>query len=95
MKLKPTETSLNGRWELLAGKMIADDVCKRIEDLKSNYLEKITTDASGWDTLYRDPQDGRYWELVYLQAEMHGGGPPSLLNVSAAEALSKYGIGQG
>lgn len=93
MKLQPNETSLRGKWEVRGGTVVPDDVCRRIEALKDHHLNRIATDASGWDTLYRDPLDGRYWELVYLESEMNGGGPPSLLYVDNGAARSKYGVG--
>ena len=42
--------------------------------------------------LYRDPGDGRYWELAYPNGEMHGGGPPSLIMLTEQEAKTKYGL---
>jgi hypothetical protein len=93
MKLNETETEIHGEWEFREGRMIANEVCRRIEYLKQEILEKIGTDPSGWDTLYRDPQDGRLWELVYLHGEIEGGGPPSLLHLSVETARAKYGFG--
>ena len=46
-----------------------------------------------WETLFRDPDDGRYWERVYPQGDLHGGGPPQLQVIDEAEAKRKYGIG--
>ena len=51
--------------------------------------EKVATDSSGWDILYKDPRDGRFWELTYPDSSFHGGGPPRLENFSATEAGSK------
>jgi hypothetical protein len=70
--------------------MAADAVCDRIAVLLEKYLEKVAT--TGWDTLYRDPQDGRYWEVLYLHGEMHGGGPPSLVQVAKDSVREKYGL---
>lgn len=75
--------------------MLVDEACERIEKLITKHLERIAVDASGWDTLYRDPQDGRYWELLYLHSEMHGGGPPSLIQVEKDSIKEKYGLGEG
>jgi len=94
MKLQRGERRLDGKWELVGGRMIGDSTCERIEKLITKDLKRIGTDTSGWDTLYRDPQDGRYWELVYLQSEMHGGGPPSLIQVEKDAVRSKYGLDQ-
>ncbi len=91
MKLKPEETDLRGEWELFAGSVVADVTSERINTLVEMYLEKVAVDASGWDILYRDPEDGRYWELTYPQSEMHGGGPPRLTHISTAQVEAKYG----
>jgi len=54
-------------------------------------LREIGRDAGGWDILYRDPQDGRYWELIYPRSHMHGGGPPELRCLTPEETEKKYG----
>lgn len=90
MKLGEDEARLDGRWEMISGRMVADAVCDRIEALVKEHLEKVAT--TGWDTLYRDPQDGRLWELRYEHSEMHGGGPPSLVVVATDGLQGKYGI---
>ena len=67
---------------------------KRVRELNGLWRKKlieITTDTSGWDVLYRDPADGRYWELTYPQSHMHGGGPPRLTHLSFEQAKTKYG----
>jgi hypothetical protein len=89
--LKPSETVLTGQWILQGGCPVADDVCKRILALMKSHLVEVGRDASGWNTLYRDPTDGRYWELVYPQSELHGGGPPELRCLTTDEARQKYG----
>jgi hypothetical protein len=88
MKLTPTETELIGGWEMVVGRVRADGTCERIEWLVRSYLEKIA--SSNWETLFRDPVDGRYWERTYPMSEMHGGGPPSLFALSAEKAQAKY-----
>lgn len=91
MKIQPSETALIGQWIVQDGRVVADDVCKRIFSLTKSYLAKVGTDASGWNTLYRDSADGRYWELTYPQSEHHGGGPPQLQCLTIDEAKHKYG----
>lgn len=91
MKITTEETEVRGNWILEGGAVVADEMCSRIEWLKSNWLQRITTDSSGWETLYKDPHDGRYWELIYPQSELHGGGPPTLRYISDESAKSKYG----
>jgi hypothetical protein len=44
---------------------------------------------NGWNALYRDPNDCRYWELTYPEGELHGGGPPQLRCLTADEARQK------
>jgi len=85
------EIMISGRWETVAGKVRADEVCRRIEDLITNYLVELGKDASGWDRLFVDPSDGRYWELTYPDSQLHGGGPPRLANLAKSEAGVKYG----
>ncbi len=91
MKLGPGETELNGNGVIQGVDVVADKVCNRIEVLVKSHLKQVGVDQSGWDKLYVDPLDGRLWELLYLNSEMHGGGPPSLRVVSLEEAKDKYG----
>lgn len=92
MNLDPTETNLTGRWiPNNLGGIVADDTCRRIDSLVHTHLKELGRDSSGWDTLYRDPDDERLWELVYPQSELHGGGPPQLRCLSIDEARVKYG----
>jgi hypothetical protein len=89
--LLPEETELTGTGNLVAGKMVADETCRRIQQLISERLVKIITDSSGWHALYRDPQDSRLWELSYPQGEMQGGGAPKLTHLSAQRANAIFG----
>ena len=91
MDIRPSETVLTGQWITQGGHPVADDVCKRILALTKSHLVEIGRDASGWNALYRDPNDGRYWELSYPQSELHGGGPPQLQCLTANEARQRYG----
>ena len=92
MSIQPAETILTGRVILQGGSPVADEVSKRIFALTKSHLVKLGSDASGWDVLYRDPNDGRYWELIYPQSELQGGGPPQLRCLTADEAKQKYGV---
>jgi hypothetical protein len=89
MKLEPEETDLRCEWDVVDGKVIGNAVCDRIDHLVSQYLLQVA--GGGWETLYQDPYDGRYWELTYPQGEMHGGGPPRLTHLSDEQARAKYG----
>lgn len=90
MKLKPEETILKGDWKLVGGSVEADSVNERIEWLITECLIEINEDESGWNKLYQDPNDNRYWELTYPESEIYGGGAPQLENISIQEAEKKY-----
>jgi hypothetical protein len=90
MKLAPGEDKLVGGWSLVNGVMQADDVSTRIERLTRHHLIEIGTDDSGWDVLYRDPDDGRLWELLYPKSDSHGSGPPMLQVLDHESARRKY-----
>lgn len=91
MKLTPQDSDLIGAWQMKREKVIGDPTCERIEWLISNHLVQLGADSSGWDELYRDPDDGRLWELTWPQSEMHGGGPPRLTCLAIDAARAKYG----
>lgn len=89
--LQPDETEVRGEWLADGKQVVGDAACERIEWLVSSRLERLASNSSGWETLYRDPTDGRLWEHTYPQGGWHGGGPPALRTISASEAESKYG----
>jgi len=91
-KLRNDETEIIGRWNLVNGKVLIDQNCERIEHLISSALVKkaISKESGGWETLYQDPSDLRFWELTYPQSGWHGGGPPALINLTEDEAKQKY-----
>jgi hypothetical protein len=92
MKLQSEESELVGQWRFDGGRPEADEVCARIEHLTANVLEQIAISRNygAWETLFRDPADGRLWERTYPQGHMHGGGPPRLKLVSEQDARLKY-----
>ena len=90
--LQPHETNLLGNWIVRGKQVEGDETCKRIKWLVAEKLQEVTTDASGWDVLYQNLADGKYWELKYPQSHMHGGGPPALKNISIEEARKRYKI---
>jgi hypothetical protein len=92
-KLQPDEWLLTGKWLIEDGRPCRDLVCERIEWLIAHYLQKVAVspESGAWETLYRDPDDGRYWERTYPQGYMHGGGPSQLKCVTSQEARKKYG----
>jgi len=88
--LGPTESDLVGHWVSIGGRTEGDAICKRIERLVSEALELLARSRDGWETLYRDPADGRLWERTYPNSGWHGGGPPRLRVIALTEAQSKY-----
>ena len=92
MKLEKDDIKIVGNWIFDGIKMIVDDQCKRIDWLRNNYLKLIATDETGWLKLYQDPVDKRFWQLIFEQGEMQGGGPPTLILMSETEAKEKYNI---
>lgn len=91
MTLEPHEIDLTGHWLFKGRNVAGDTACERIEWLIAEHLTLLGTDASGWNDLYRDPDDGRLWELTFPQPEMHGGGPPRLTCLSIEQARGRYG----
>lgn len=91
MNLTPQDTDLVGQWLMKKDAVVADATCARIEWLVANQLVLLGADSSGWDELYRDPDDERLWELTWPQSEMQGGGPPRLTRIAGDAAQRKYG----
>jgi hypothetical protein len=92
--LMPDETDLIGEWIKQGTQIVEDRVTARINWLTKHHLEQVAmSNAGAWEILYRDPEDGRYWERTYPHGDWHGGGPPRLRNLSFAEAKEKYKIG--
>jgi immunity protein 27 of polymorphic toxin system len=71
---------------------IRDPSNRRIDWLTQDYFSKLADSADGWRTLYRDPHDGRLWELSYPDGELHGGGPPRLAVVDHDYARLNYKV---
>ncbi|SRR6266571_1771750 len=87
----PNETELRGNWIPASDGLLVDDATeRRIECLVNGYFEHLADDWTGWESLYRDPRDGRLWELTYPHGEMHGGGPRLLRAVSRDQVAGKY-----
>jgi len=82
-----SETEIRGSAHLNES---ADASFERIQRLTESYLKRIGATPDGWDVLYKDPSDGRFWELIYPQSELHGGGPPLLRWLSDQQARDKY-----
>lgn len=90
--IREEEVEIVGNWIEVDGRVVGDDACKRVQILTQDYLEKIgqSPESGGWETLFRDPKDGRFWVQTYPQSEMHGGGPASLTCLAADEAKKRF-----
>lgn len=88
--IAPDEMEITGTWITVQTRVEKDAICERIANLVKNHLVEVGHDKSGWDTLFRDPVDGRFWELICPQSQLQGGGPPQLRCLSADVAESKY-----
>jgi hypothetical protein len=91
VKINPHEILILGNAVERDGQMLWDQNAQRIFDLIEDYLRKIAVSVSGWETLYLDEMDGRYWEYCHPQSEIHGGGPPALRQLSDEEIRAVYG----
>lgn len=90
--LQPHETQLRGSWVTIDKQVVGDPVSSRIHYLIGEVLVEVGRSADGWSTLFRDPADGRYWELSYPNSEMHGGGPQQLSFLHHESAERKYDL---
>jgi len=88
MKPTPRESLLHGLWIDTGNRMEKDAVWLRILWLTGNYFEKMAEVADG--QLFRDPEDGRFWELVRTRPELPDGGPPILRVIERARAEEMY-----
>ena len=93
MKPQPNETIIKGNWLTEDNVVRSDANCERISWLVAQHLIQMGKTNGGWDTLFKDPDDGRYWEHIYPQSELHGGGPPELRLLTKNEVIIKYGEG--
>ena len=92
MGIKPNETIIESDLDILGSKEEAWKASMRIHYLTDNYLIKKATTNGGWDILYQDPTDLRYWELTAPKGEYHGSGPLRLSYVSNLDAILKYNL---
>jgi hypothetical protein len=90
--LEPGERLLVGGWTAHDGRRELDEVDRRIFGLVSRRLVARGQANHGWEQLYQDPRDGRFWELTFPEGSLHGGGPLRLVCVAALVAGQKYGV---
>ena len=89
--LAPHERLLHGAWTDGPGSA-HDEVDRRIFWLVTRRLTLLGVAEGGWRQLYRDPHDGRVWELTFPWGSLHGGGPRRLEHVAALVAAERYGL---
>ncbi len=90
MKINKEETEIRCLLSLQKNKLTESPECERIHWLRNNYLIEIARNQAEWLILYQDPEDKRFWELRFEHAEMQGGGPPSLINISLEEVKKNF-----
>ena len=89
--LNPEEEILEGQWVVVGTGVRGDATEKRIASLIEGQLTLLRSSPDGWSQLYKDPSDGRLWELTHPRGEMHGGGPKKLAVISFRVAQEQYG----
>jgi hypothetical protein len=89
--LGPEDTELVGGWDHSGEAPRLDAIDRRIFRLVTRRLVPRGVASGGWEQLYVDPRDGRYWELTFPEGSLHGGGPRRLTCVSESAAREKYG----
>jgi hypothetical protein len=88
--LAPREREVVGRWLVMGDGRTADAVELRIRWLVSARLLPLGSADDGWEWLFRDPRDGRLWELTFPEGSVHGSGPRRLAVIDAGAAKIKY-----
>jgi len=88
--LQPDESLLSGSWTEFAARSVHDEVDQRILWLVTRRLVLVASAEAGWRQLYRDPRDGRLWELTFPHGSLHGGGPRRLSVLSSEVARESY-----
>ena len=94
-ELDPEERELVGGWVGRDGARTLDDVDRRIFWLVTRRLVPRGIAHGGWEQLYQDQRDGRYWELSFPEGSLHGGGPRRLKCITADIARERYGAAIG
>ena len=89
-KISHDETLIECQWLVIEDQVKPNAACERIEWLVSDVLNLVKVDRRGWEKLYQDPADKRYWLLFYPQSELKGGGPASLMEITYAEADVRF-----
>ena len=82
---------IKGNWVKIDGKIMGDSNCEIIDNMIENDLEKVGDREEGWITLFKEKLTNKFWERIYPDSHMHGGGPPQLELLSKNEVMDKYG----
>ncbi len=91
-KLNRNELEINDDFYFNGKKIVKGEGSLRIDWLLDNHLVKVANDESGWLTLLKDPDDGRFWILDYPDSSTHGGGMRCLRNIDTNEIAEKFKI---
>lgn len=89
--LRPDEDAVFGQWLDTGSRLERDHAWARIQWLTRERLALVTPGEGGLTALYRDPADGRLWELRHPYGHLPGRGPPHLVHLAADEARRHYG----
>lgn len=60
------------------------------QDYERSHLKEVAVDSVRWIALFQCPLTGRWWLHWLPYAEMPGGGPPELTQISRGLALSMF-----
>lgn len=91
IRITPEETELRGYWLDLGSAVTPDAGWERIRLLTTEHLELLASREDGREKLYRDPADGRFWELAPVEPRLPAG-PPMLRVIDSGLASDKYGV---
>ena len=89
--LEPHERQLSGRWNAEVANGVGDVVDARIFWLVTERLTPTARSFDGWDAVFFDSRDGRFWELTFPHGSLFAGGPRQLTLVSPDVVAEKYG----
>jgi len=88
--IRADETLIEGQWASSRGCALRDANCDRILALVQSYLRRLES-RGGKGHFFKDPSDGRIWELSHPQHHLPGGGPPRLRQLSFIE-VEQFGV---
>ncbi len=86
------ESVLQGLWIDLGSRMEKDVAWQRIEWLVAEHFERLASADSGLESLYRDPTDGRLWELFPVRPELGEKSPLQLAVIDPQVAAERFEI---